>query len=49
MKYLAIIAVLLALNALRMWLDRRQRRAELAQLARDWAEFTEAWERERKS
>jgi hypothetical protein len=44
----AAIAILLALNALRGWLDRRHRRAEIAQLAREWDEFTEAWERERE-
>jgi hypothetical protein len=44
----ALLAILLALNALRVWLDRRQRRAELAQLAREWDEFTEAWYREHK-
>jgi len=29
MKYVALLAILLALNALRGWLDRRQRGAEL--------------------
>ena len=48
MKWLSLIAILLALNALRGWLDRRHRCAELAQAARDWAEFTEAWKRERQ-
>ena len=48
MSLFLILAILLALNALRVWLDRRHRRAELAQAARDWDEFTEAWERERR-